>query len=156
MRKVDLSMYSDEELESIGRTVNMWEWDDRIGKKPWMLDQMERYKKFDNIAYRKKMLQKAFGPSEKQKNPNPSYEYLMEHQMEYRMGSLFRAIWPFTRHDYLKPVFVELARRNIKGFAPWRRHICLETRWQRLRRWLRAFSSIAGAHSKRRIITMRK
>ena len=73
MRKVDLSMYSDEELESIGRTVNMWEWDDRIGKKPWMFDQMERYKKFDNIAYRKKMLQKAFGPSEKQKNPTPSY-----------------------------------------------------------------------------------
>lgn len=58
MRKVDLSMYSDEELESIGRTVNMWEWDDRIGKKPWMFDQMERYKKFDNIAYRKKMLRK--------------------------------------------------------------------------------------------------
>lgn len=109
MKRIDLSKYSDQELEEIGKKVSQWQWDERIGKKPLMYDKMEHYKK--------------------------------EHNLKYRMETLFRAFWPFTQYDYIKPVMIELARRNIKGYGLWYPYTCSKTLWQRLRLWLTSFSN---------------
>lgn len=105
--KFDLSQYSDKELEDIGKSLSYWMWDERIGKKPFMFDKLERYKKPNNIRY--------------------------------RLDTMFRAIWPFNRYHYIKPVMIELARRNIKGYEIYRQYIFSEELLQRLQRQLTSF-----------------
>lgn len=107
MRKLNFDSYSTEELLDITKKLNHWRWDERLGKKPLFFDELDRYKKRNDI--------------------------------KRRTGELIRAVWPFTKEDYIRPVYVELARRNVKGYETFRRHIYSEKRLQRLRRWLKSF-----------------
>ncbi len=109
LRKIDLSKFTDEELEEIGKRINCYMWDERLGKKPFLFDKMERYKKANN--------------------------------MKYRLETLFRAVCPVTRYDFIKPVLIGLAKRNIKGFESWKKYTYLKMPLKRLRRWQKAFSN---------------
>ncbi len=107
MKKVDLSKFTDDELLDIEKRAKYFVWDERMGEKPFMFDEMERYKKADNISY--------------------------------RLKNLFRAVCPVVKYDYIKPIMIELARRNIKGFELWRPYIYSKTPLQRLQQWLTSF-----------------
>lgn len=85
MTKIEpLNNFSEEELRSIYKRLNRWEWDARLGKPPVMFEILERYKK--------------------------------PHSIRRRFENFFRAIWPFTKADYIEPVMQEirilLAERN--------------------------------------------
>lgn len=58
---------------------------------------------------------------------------------KYRLNMIFAAIWPKTQYDYIKPVMIEMAKRNIKGCEQFRQYIYPRTPWQRLRLWLKVF-----------------
>lgn len=72
---------SKEECESILGRLDYWMWDERLGKKPFMYEQLVNYKKHHNLMF--------------------------------RLGNLFRAVWPFTKADYVHPV-----RRKIFELYP--------------------------------------
>lgn len=74
--KRDYLKFNREELLSIYKNLNRWEWDERLGRKPFMFDLLCRYKKPDNI--------------------------------KYRLHLLFCAVWPFTKQNYIGPVFNEI------------------------------------------------
>ncbi len=49
---MNLENYTNKDLESILKNLNMWRWDTRLGKKPFMFDYMVNYKKPNNIKTR--------------------------------------------------------------------------------------------------------
>ena len=107
MKNIDLSKYSKEELLDIKKTLNQWQWDDRLGKKPFKYDLLRRYKKIND--------------------------------RKYRIEMIFSAIYPKTQYDYIKPIMIELAKRDVKGCEHVHQHIYPKTLWQRLRLWPKAF-----------------
>lgn len=70
MRKANLTEFSQEEVLEIRRNLNQWMWDERLGRKPFLFDYMNNYKK--------------------------------PHNTKYRLELLIRAIWPFTKEDYIR------------------------------------------------------
>lgn len=82
MRTTDLSRYSNEQLMSIEKRLNYWKWDKRLGRKPFMFDKLNNYKK--------------------------------PHNMKFRMESLFRVVWPFTKESYIRPIMDEIEQRLHK------------------------------------------
>lgn len=79
-RKIDIM--SDEELLSIWKNLNKWKWDERLGKKPFMYDKLNNYKKPNNV--------------------------------KFRLELLFRAVWPFTKEYFIKPLLNEVKKRDLK------------------------------------------
>lgn len=61
-RPKDYSKFNNDQLKDIYENLNHWQWDERLGKKPFMFDWLSNYKKPDNAKQRLRMLFCAIWP----------------------------------------------------------------------------------------------
>ncbi len=77
-KREDYLKLNREELLDIYKNLNQWEWDERLGKKPFMFDWLCRYKKPVNIKYRLHLLFCAVWPFTKESYVGPAMKKIRD------------------------------------------------------------------------------